>query len=136
MSNQYGVNKYKQTSVTTSNRGQILLLLYEGCIRFCKQAIEATKAKNYAEKGKFILKIQDIINELTVTLDHNQGGEISKELERLYNYMIEQITEANIKNDPKPLEIVLKLLETLHEGWKGAIDKVNKAGTEPSSEKK
>lgn len=131
MSNNYGLNKYRQTSVTTASRGQVLLMLYEGCIKFCKFAIEATKKKNLAEKGKYILKVQDIINELSVTLNHDVGGNVSRELERLYNFMIEQLTEANIKNDPKPLETVLKLLETLHEGWVAAVGQVNKFGGDP-----
>lgn len=128
MSNNYGLSKYRQTSVTTASRGQVLLMLYEGCMKFCRLAIDATNKKDLAEKGKYILKIQDILNELSVTLDHNAGGNISRELERLYNYMIEQITEANIKNDPKPLEVVLKLLETLYQGWVTAVNQVNKSG--------
>lgn len=122
--NNYGLNKYRQTSVTTASRGQVLLMLYEGCIKFCKMAIDATKARNLADKGTYILKVQDIINELSITLNHEQGGEVAKELERLYNYMVDQLTEANIKNDHKPLEIVLKLLETLYEGWVGAVQQV------------
>ena len=133
MSNNYGVNKYKQTSVTTASKGQVLLMLYEGAIKFCRQAIEATKTNRRADKGIYILKIQDILNELSLTLDHNVGGDISKELEKLYNFMVMQITEANIKNDPKPLEVTLKLLETLYDGWKGAVDKVAKMGGDPAS---
>ena len=133
MSNNYGVNKYKQTSVTTASKGQVLLMLYEGAIKFCRQAIEATKANRRADKGIYILKVQDILNELSLTLDHNVGGDISKELEKLYNFMVMQITEANIKNDPKPLEVTLKLLETLYDGWKGAVDKVAKMGGDPAS---
>ena len=131
MSN-YGLNKYKQTSVTTASRGQVLLMLYEGCIKYCKLAIEATKIGNRADKGVYILKVQDIINELSVTLDHSINSEISKELERLYNFMIDQITQANLNNDPKPLEATLKLLETLYDGWRGAVDQVNKAGGDPT----
>lgn len=122
--NNYGLNRYKTTSVTTASRGQVLLMLYEGCIKFCKLAIEATKARDLAGKGTYILKVQDIINELSLTLNHEQGGDIAKELERLYNYMVDQLTEANIKNDHKPLEIVLKLLETLYEGWAQAVQQV------------
>ena len=133
MSNNYGVNKYKQTSVTTASKGQVLLMLYEGAIKFCRQAIEATKTNRRADKGIYILKIQDILNELSLTLDHNVGGDISKELEKLYNFMVMQITEANIKNDPMPLEVTLKLLETLYDGWKGAVDKVAKMGGDPAS---
>lgn len=133
MSNNYGLNKYKQTSVTTASKGQVLLMLYEGAIKFCRQAIEATKENRRADKGNYILKIQDILNELSLTLDHEVGGDISKELEKLYNFMVMQITEANIKNDPKPLEVTLKLLETLYDGWKGAVEKVAKMGGDPAA---
>ncbi len=132
MSNNYGFNKYKQTSVTTASRGQVLLMLYESAIKHTKVAIEAVNAKQLARKGESILKIQDIINELALTLNHDVGGNISKDLERLYNYMIEQITTANIKNEAKPLEIVLKLLETLYEGWKGAVSNIAKMGGDPA----
>src|SRR5262245_12201852 len=131
MSNNYGLNKYKQTSVTTASRGQVLLMLYEGAIKFAKFAAEATRKKDLAEKGKYILKVQDIINELAVTLDHKVGGDLSRELERLYNYMIEQLTQANINNDPVPLDNVVKLLETLHSGWVQAVEQVNRQGGDP-----
>lgn len=130
MSN-YGLKAYKQTSVTTASRGQILIMLYEGAIRFAKQATDALKVGNRSEKGKYILKVQDILNELSCTLDHNAGGDISKELERLYAYMVDQLTEANLKNEVKPLETVIKLLETLLEGWRGAVEQVAKHGGDP-----
>lgn len=121
MSNNYGVNKYKQTSVTTASRGQVLLMLYEGAIRFTKLAIEGVKKNDRVQKGTYIGKVQDIVNELSLSLNHEVGGDISRDLDRLYNYMIEQLTEANVKNDAKPLEVILKLLETLLDGWKGAV---------------
>lgn len=128
MSNNHGVNKYKQTSVTTASRGQVLLMLYEGAIRFTKLAIEGIKKNDRVQKGTYIVKVQDIINELSVSLNHEVGGDISKELDRLYNYIVEQLTEANVKNDEKPLEVILKLLETLHDGWKVAVDQFSKNG--------
>ena len=133
MSNNYGLNKYKQTSVTTASRGQVLIMLYEGAIKFSKQAIEAIHKKDLAEKGKYILKVQDIINELSLTLDHNIGGEISKELERLYAFIIDQLVKANITNDPKPIEDSKRILETLHEGWVEAIKKIGSQGGDPAT---
>jgi flagellar protein FliS len=127
MSN-YGMNKYKQTQVTTASPGHILLMLYEAAIKYTKQAIEATKAKKLADKGVAILKVQDIINELSLTLNHDVGADVSKELARLYVYIVDLLTEANVKNDYKPLETILKLLETLYDGWKGAVSQVAKAG--------
>lgn len=123
MSNNYGLNRYKQTSITTASRGQIILMLYEGCIKFLRKAIESIQQQNVAEKGMYIGKAQDIINELNNSLNHEVGGDISKELERLYNYMFDQTTQANIKGDAAMLESVIKLLDTLLEGWREAVAK-------------
>jgi len=130
--NPYGFNKYKQTSVTTASKGQVLIMLYEAAIKNCKLAIEAINSKNLAKKGEHIVRTNDIINELSLALDHNVGGNLSRDLERLYVFMVEQITEANINNTTKPLETVIKLLETLIDGWKVAVKEVNtKFGGDP-----
>ncbi len=125
MSNNYGFNKYKQTSVTTASKGQVLLMLYEGAIKFTKLALEALKMKDIAKKGEYVLRVHDIVNELSLSLNHEVGGQISKELERLYMFIVDQLTEGNIKNDPKNFENALKILETLHEGWQGAVKQVS-----------
>lgn len=128
MADKSALAKYKQTSITTASRGKLLLMLYESCIKNCRLAIDAIKARKLNDKGNYILKIQDIINELSLSLNHEVGGELSKELERLYSFMIEKITEANAKNDPKPLEVTLGLLEKLYQGWIGAVNQVEKNG--------
>ncbi len=121
--NNYGLNRYKQTSITTASRGQIIIILYEGCVKFLKKAREAMEQKNIAEKGMYIGKAQDIINELNNSLNHEVGGELTKELERLYDYMFDQTAQANLNNDVGPLDVTLKLLDTLLEGWRDAVAK-------------
>ncbi len=122
MSNPY--QKYKQTSVLSASKEQILLMLYEGAIKFTKLAILAVEENKIAEKGKNIIRAFDIIVELQATLDHKVGGELSKQLEQLYVFMIEQYTKANIKNEVEPLKVNLKILENLYVGWKQAVDKI------------
>lgn len=122
MSNPY--QKYKQTSVLSASKEQILLMLYEGAIKFTKLAILAVEENKIAEKGKNIIRAFDIIVELQATLDHKVGGELSKQLEQLYVFMIEQYTKANIKNEVEPLKVNLKILENLYEGWKQAVEKI------------
>ena len=124
MANPY--NKYKQTSVLSASREQILLMLYEGAIKFTKLALQAMENKQIAERGKNIIRAFDIILELQATLDHKVGGELAGQLEQLYVFMLDQYTKANIKSDPEPLRANLKILENLYEGWKGAIDKIRK----------
>ncbi len=126
MGNRHGAQQYKQTSVATANKGQILVMLYEAAIRNLKRAIECTESKDYAGKGAALGKVHDIVSELTATLDHKTGGHIAQDLERLYNFMIEQLLKANIENSVEAMRSVQKLLETLLEGWRGAVEQVNK----------
>ena len=124
MKNAY--QKYKNTSVQSASREKLLLMLYEGAIRFVKQAIKACDERNIADRGMYIGRAYDIILELNNTLDHQVGGEIAANLEQLYMFMTDQLTQANIKGEKKHLEDVLKLLTTLHSGWKQAIENLKK----------
>lgn len=133
MSNQFGANQYKQTAVKTANRGQILLMLYEGAIKNVKLASQAVDRKDMAAKGLHIGKAHDIINELTATLNFEVGGDIARNLERLYNFIVEQLVKANLENTKEPLAAAQKILETLLDGWKGAVAQVNSGGGMASS---
>lgn len=117
----YGLGAYKQTSVKTASKEQILLMLYQAAIKNCKKAIEAIEKKDIAEKGQYIGKLQDIIIELNSSLDFEVGGDVAKELSSLYDFMLHSSTQANIKIDKEPLNGVLEVLSTLYEGWQQAI---------------
>ena len=124
MANPY--NKYKQTSVLSASREQILLMLYEGAIKFTKLAIQAIEQNKIADKGQNIIRAFDIIVELNATLDHKVGGELAQQLEQLYMFMMDQYTKANLKNDIDALRANLKILANLHDGWKQAVEKIKK----------
>ncbi|MEN9724339.1 MAG: flagellar protein FliS [Pseudomonadota bacterium] len=126
MANNYGANQYRQTSIKTANRGQILIMLYETAIRNVKKASDCIDKNDIPGKGLAILKAHDIINELNNTLDFEVGGEIAKNLERLYLFISEQLIKANIETKKEPLQQAQKLLETLLEGWRVAVDQVNR----------
>ncbi len=117
----YKIGAYKKTSVNTASKEQVLLMLYQAAIKNCKRAIDAIEENKIPEKGEYIGKLQDIVIELMNSLDHEIGGEISKELESLYEFIIHQSTQANINFDKAPLNGVLNILNTLYEGWDKAI---------------
>ena len=117
----YGLGAYKKTSVETASKEQILLMLYQAAIKNCKKAIEAIDQKNIAKKGEYIGKMQDIVVELSNSLDFEVGGDVAKELASLYDYILYSSTQANIKIDKAPLEGCLKVLNTLYDGWTEAI---------------
>jgi flagellar secretion chaperone FliS len=133
MSQQKVFQKYKQTSVTSASREKLLLMMYEAAIKFTKKAVIACEINDIAERGLNIGKAYDIIMELNNTLNFEVGGDIAKNLEALYVYMTDQLTKANISGDASHLHVVLKLLNTLNDGWVKAIDSLKKKKDEPPS---
>jgi flagellar protein FliS len=112
---------YREAQIRTADPGTILLMLYQGAIDSLKRAKTSLEAGDMAEKGKNILRAYDILTEFLLTLDFEVGGDLARNLEGLYLYMQEQMTIANVKNDPKPLETVISLLSTLKQGWEEAV---------------
>lgn len=118
--------KYKTTSVQSASKEKLLLMLYEGAIRFMKQAALAIDKKDIAGRGMNIGRAYDIVVELSNTLNFEAGGDLAKNLEQLYMFVTEQLTKANVKNDKKPIEDALKIMETLYSGWVGAVEKLKR----------
>lgn len=120
MTNPY--KQYQKTQVVTASREKILLMLYEGAIRFTKQARVAMVEKKIADKGKAISKATAILSELMATLDFKVGGQLAQDLENLYIFMIDKLIEANIHNKIECLDDVERLLNTLYSAWKDVIE--------------
>jgi flagellar protein FliS len=121
MSNVLQLQAYKRNQLTTIDSATALLMLYQGTIDALNRAQVSMAANDMADKGREILRANDIINQFLVSLDYEAGGEVINNLEALYLYMLEQILIANVKNDPAPLAVVVSLLSTLKTGWEEAI---------------
>jgi len=113
-----GLNAYREHAVTTQSQGQLVVMLYEGAIKFLRQAVAAMQAEDYVEKGRLINKAVDIINELNVALDFESAEDISGSLRSLYQFMIRHLYQANLQNDSERIQDVIGLLEELNEGWR------------------
>jgi flagellar protein FliS len=113
-----GIGAYQDTAVTTQTRGRLIVLLYEGAIKFLKLAINEIESGNWEAKGRYINRAIDIINELDTVLDMETGGEIAQNLRKLYSFMVLHLGQANIKRNPKMIQEVITLLSELNEGWK------------------
>jgi flagellar protein FliS len=122
--NQFGAKAYQKTAVETASKEKILLMLYESCIRNLKKCQSAMETKNYAEKGMALGKAQDIINELSNSLNYEVGGQIAEQLGGLYLHLFQETTKANIENDPQKIAHCIKIMETLYAGWKEAVEKI------------
>lgn len=110
---------YQQNSVITASPGELTLMLYNGCLKFIKLAKLAIEEKRIEEKNTNIIKAQDIIRELMVTL--NMDYEISHQMLQMYDYILNRLIEANIHNDVKILDEVEGYVTEFRDTWKQVI---------------
>jgi len=113
-----GLDVYKETAVTTQNKGRLIVMLYDGAMKFLRQAIRDMEARDYMGKGRNIQRAVDIILELNTVLDMEAGGEVAKNLRSLYNFMTRHLNQANIRCDPQMVREVISILEELNQGWR------------------
>ncbi len=117
------MSQYREAQISSASPEKTVLMLYDGAIRFLKSAINELEVNNnIPEKALLVEKTVKIIEYLHSCLDKDNGGEISTNLENLYNYMIIQLTRGNLNNDKNKLEEILGLLNTVREGWNGISD--------------
>lgn len=109
----------KNNAVLTASPEELTLMLYNGSIKFSNQAIQAIESNNMKEAHSKIVRVEKIIEELMITLNHDY--EISKNLELIYDYIHRRLVEANAKKDPTIIEEVLGYLRTIRDTWKEAM---------------
>ena len=113
--------QYNQNAIETASPEQILLMLYDGAIRFTRQAIAASEENDKTGKLGRISKVFAIIVEFSNTLNHDIGGEIAEDLDGLYQFMLRELSKARTETDEKSLHVVDGLLVDLRTTWGEAI---------------
>ncbi|MEK3772576.1 flagellar export chaperone FliS [Paenibacillus sp. FSL R5-0887] len=121
--------KYQQTQLHTASPAQLLLMLYDGAIRFSRVGISAIQEKNYEKANINLCKAQAVIHELIAALNYDYP--IAKTLYQVYEYMIHQLISANMKKITRPADEVVSYLLELREAWDAANKSLN-AATEQS----
>ena len=130
----HGHKQYQIDEVNTSTQGKLILMMYDGAIKFINMAMECMEKNDVSGQGVYIQKARDIINELMVVLDMEKGGEVCRNLERLYQFVLRQLTLANIKSERKSLAAILKVLQPLRQAWDQIFNQPEKsAGTESAA---
>ena len=110
------VKKYRELEIKTSSSQGLILLLYNGVIRFLNEAKAKIEEKNWEEANKFLIKGQKVISELMVSLNL-KIGDFTKDWYSLYAYMHQRLIEANLKKEVEPIEEVLELIIPLRNSW-------------------
>ena len=121
-------SQYKKQAVTTANPGKLLIMLFDGALKFSGRARLAIEENDIEQANNYIKKCQDIIDELTSSL--NMDYEISKQLYPLYEYINHQFLQANIHKDTRFLDEADKLLRDYRATWLEASKIVKKSGGE------
>jgi len=124
---------YLQTQVLTASPEQLQLMLYDGAIRFCEQALVAIQTKEIENSYVLITKAENIILEFINSLRDDVAPDTCENMRRLYLFCYEKLVEANLKKQLPPLENALKVLRHMRETWLLLIDKLNEERTQTSS---
>jgi flagellar secretion chaperone FliS len=108
---------YKEQSILTATPGQLVVMLYDGCLRFLHQAAFAMRDGDMAVSGNRLSRAEAIIDELLTTLDLEQGGEIASRLQGIYVFCNRHLLEARTDRDAEKIEKVSELMGELRESW-------------------
>jgi flagellar secretion chaperone FliS len=115
---------YSQTQAQTAAPGELIVMLYRGGARFVAGAVEAMQTRDIEAAHNYLVRAQAIIAELLESLDVERGGEIARNLMRIYEYMNFRLVEANLRKDAEPAREVERLLRELLPAWEQAARQV------------
>ncbi len=111
------LDAYKDTEIQTADQGKLILMLYDGAIRFLNIAIENMTPRRYDVVNTNIIRAQDIVTELMLSLNMDEGGEIAQNLFNIYAYLKKRLLEGNIAKDAEILKEVVSHLNDLRSAW-------------------
>ena len=109
--------QYRQNAVETATPTRMVVMLYDGAIRFLTQALPAMQARQYDRQSELIGRAQDIIAHLRDTLDFQAGGAVARHLSSFYATLLDSLTDANIHDRPERIEQAIDALRQMREGW-------------------
>lgn len=112
-----GAQAYLQTQVQSRTPVELVVLLYDGAIKFLEQAREAMAQRNLVAKRDAMSRATAIIQELQHMLNMEAGGEVAERLDGLYTYILGRCYDANMQLDPSGLEETIRLLTPLRDAW-------------------
>lgn len=112
------LNSYNQMNINIDRPEKLILMLYEGALRFANFAKKAIRENDVENKVKYIIKVSNIFIELINSLDVEKGGDIAYYLNGLYTHQLKLLAKANLENDEKYLDDVIRVLKGLIEAWK------------------
>lgn len=132
MGNYNHLNAYRETSIKTASSGKIVLMLYDEAMKQMDIAIQNLESdeKKLDAINSSIIKAQEVITELMVSLDFEKGGEIAKNLFSLYMFFNRELMNSNVKKDPQPVQGVRRMVSEIREAWAEILKNPNPASNQ------
>ena len=123
------LSTYKETRIKTASQGQLIIMLYSEAVKQLDQALGVMALNDAGKKdpgkiekiAKAVLKTQEIVSELMVSLDFEQGGDVAKNLFALYTWFNRELMESNINQDTKRIVAVRNLMDDLRGAWQDIV---------------
>jgi flagellar protein FliS len=115
-------NAYKNTQIKTASREQILLMLYDGAIKYMKQGRDALNDENHELAHDKLIQAQDIVTELMASLDMDVGGDVAEDLYSLYDFILHNLVQANVDKNSHRVTEALDVMEDLNDAWETVIN--------------
>jgi len=112
-----GISRYRQTEIQSRTPLELVVMLYDGALRFTADAREAIERRDIRSRQHNVSRALAIVSELQSTLDMESGGDVAAQLDRLYGFVRDRLVDASVKQDVKPIDEARNVLTTLREGW-------------------
>ncbi|HUU29308.1 MAG TPA: flagellar export chaperone FliS [archaeon] len=126
MSNNFGVKDYQSMQIMSSKPEKLILMLYDGALRFIQLAIKGMEKKDIELSHNNLIKTQNILVELMASLNFDKGGEIAGNLFRIYEFMHYTLVQANVKKEVEPVQRIHGQLKKLRDSWYQAMKNIEK----------
>ncbi len=128
-------NQYLKTQIETASREQLVVMLFDGIIRFTDQARKAIEEKNIEDSHHALMRAQAIIMELLCTINKEKGGDLAKNLMSLHAYAFNCLIKCNMSKEASYIDEVQKIYRELRTAWVTAMDSAGISATKPAGEK-
>jgi flagellar protein FliS len=110
--------QYFGTQVRSSSPLELVVMLYDAALRHATTAREAMARRDIPARRAALSRTLAIVAELQGSLDLDQGGDVARELDRLYVWMTDRLTDATVRQDSRPIDEVIRILDTLADAWR------------------
>lgn len=127
-------NPYLRTKILTASPEELRLMLYDGAIKFCRQAKEGLDQKNFEQSYNGLTRAQKIVLELSTSLNNAIDPDLYEKLNSLYTYIYRLLVDANLERSSAKVEEAIGLIEYEKETWKLLMQQISQRGQNGSQQ--